>query len=292
MSVLSKGLSIRQSGDANIATAQTFARMADGIEDCPAEVIVNADDWGRDCETTNRILDCYRAESVSSVSAMVFMEDSERAAMVARRENIDSGLHLNFTTEFSAGQVPLRLVEHQREIARTLNKNRLAQALYHPRLTASFEYVVKAQLEEFVRIYGGVPDRFDGHHHMHLCANVVCQKLLPTGSMVRRNLSFGPGEKRVVNRLYRRIQDRRLAQRHRLADYFFDMQPVEPGSRLERIFALGRNFNVEVETHPIREEEYRFLISGDLHRCAGAARVADGYVLRKHLPVHTEETRA
>ncbi len=292
MSAVSKGLSIRKSGDASIFAAQTFARTAEGIHDRSAEVIVNADDWGRDRETTSRILDCYRAGSVSSVSAMVFMEDSERAAVVARQENIDSGLHLNFTTEFSAVQVPSRLVEHQKEIARTLNKNRLAQALYHPRLTASFEYVVKAQIEEFVRIYGGVPDRFDGHHHMHLCANVICQELLPVRSIVRRNLSFGSGEKRFVNRFYRRIQDQRLAQRHRLADYFFDMQPVEPGARLERIFALGMRFNVEVETHPIREEEYRFLMSGELHRCAGVSRVADGYVLRKHLHAHTEESQA
>jgi hypothetical protein len=292
MSVLSKGLPTRQNGDAGIASGQAFARSASGSGYNPAEVIVNADDWGNDTETTDRILDCYRAESVSSVSAMVFMADSERAAEIARQESIDAGLHLNFTTEFSAAQISSRLFEHQQEIARTLNGNRLAQALYHPRLTASFEYVVKAQIEEFARLYGGIPDRFDGHHHMHLCANVICQKLLPARSIVRRNLSFGPGEKRMANRLYRQIQDRRLAQRYHLADYFFDLRPVVPSARLERIFALGRSFNVELETHPIRDAEYRFLMSGELQRCAGVTRVANGYVLRTHLPVHLEESQA
>ena len=38
-------------------------------------LILNADDWGRDRLTTDRILDCCLLEAVSSVSAMVFMED-------------------------------------------------------------------------------------------------------------------------------------------------------------------------------------------------------------------------
>src|SRR5713226_8748086 len=43
-------------------------------------LIINADDWGQDHETTERISDCIVCRSVSSASAMVFMEDSERAA--------------------------------------------------------------------------------------------------------------------------------------------------------------------------------------------------------------------
>src|SRR5580704_8891452 len=61
-------------------------------------LILNADDWGRDRETTERIFDCVRRGTVSSVSAMVFMQDSERAAGIAREANVDAGLHMNFTT--------------------------------------------------------------------------------------------------------------------------------------------------------------------------------------------------
>src|SRR6185369_10838794 len=63
-------------------------------------LILNADDWGRDSKTTNMILDCVVRGSVSSTSAMVFMEDSERAAALARQHRVDCGLHLNFTTPF------------------------------------------------------------------------------------------------------------------------------------------------------------------------------------------------
>ena len=53
-----------------------------------------ADDWGRDRETTERTLECFNQGAVSSVSAMVFMEDSERAAAIALERGIEpfSGL--------------------------------------------------------------------------------------------------------------------------------------------------------------------------------------------------------
>src|SRR5204863_4002166 len=66
----------------------------------PGRLIVNADDWGRDTHTTACILDCITRGTVTAVSAMVFMEDSERAAAEARQHSVDAGLHLNFTTPF------------------------------------------------------------------------------------------------------------------------------------------------------------------------------------------------
>ena len=88
-----------------------------GNERAAGVLIMNADDWGRDQETTVRTLDCIFRGSVSSVSAMVFMEDSERAAAIARERKIDAGMHLNFTTPFSGKACPSRLVDRQREVA-------------------------------------------------------------------------------------------------------------------------------------------------------------------------------
>src|SRR6266478_3108081 len=68
-------------------------------------------------ETTGHIFQCALRKTVSSVSAMVFMEDSVRAAAMARESGIDAGLHLNLTTPFSARNCPARLQEHQREVA-------------------------------------------------------------------------------------------------------------------------------------------------------------------------------
>jgi predicted glycoside hydrolase/deacetylase ChbG (UPF0249 family) len=156
---------------------------------------------------------------------MVFMEDSERAAAMALGRGIDAGLHLNFTTPFSAPNCPARLVQRQRELAAYLRHHRFAMVVYHPGLSRSFQYVIAAQLEEFGRLYGGAPGRLDGHHHMHLCANVLLGRLLPPGTIVRRNFSFQPGEKSFGNRLYRKVVDHMLARRHRLADFFFRCRP-------------------------------------------------------------------
>jgi chitin disaccharide deacetylase len=240
-------------------------------------LVINADDWGRDPETTERILECVRRGVVSSVSAMVFMQDSERAAETARERDIDAGLHLNLTTPFSGANCSARLAQHQQRIARCLRRYRLAQVQFHPTLIRSFEYVVSAQLEEFSRLYGRTPARLDGHHHMHLCANVLLGRLLPPVTIVRRNFSFEPGEKSFANRLYRRAIDRILARRHRLTDFFFSLAPLDPPARLQGIFGLARQFAVEVETHPANPDEYRFLSSREIFALAGDVSIARGF---------------
>jgi len=247
----------------------------------PGVLIVNADDWGRDRTTTDRTHDCIRHGAVSSVSAMVFMEDSERAAVTAREHKIDAGLHLNFTTPFSAPGTRTPLIDHQQQLTRFLRLHRFAQVTFHPGLTRSFDYVVKAQLDEFGRIYGRGPDRIDGHHHMHLCANVLIQRLMPFGTLVRRNFSFQAGEKGLVNRLYRRFVDNMLRRRHDLVDFMFTLPPLEPADRLQQVFSLARRFAVEVEAHPVNPEEYQFLKGGEIYRRTGGLPIAGCFAAGK-----------
>jgi predicted glycoside hydrolase/deacetylase ChbG (UPF0249 family) len=236
-------------------------------------LFVNADDWGRDAKTTSRILDCVVPGAVSSVSGMVFMEDSERAAALARLRGIEVGLHLNLTTPFTAKAVPPNLMTRQLALSRYLRRGRMATVAMHPGLAKSFEYVVTAQMDEFRRLYGSQPERIDGHHHSHLCANVLFQRLLPPGTLVRRNFSFQAGERNVMNLVYRHFVDRVLARRHQLADFFFSLAPLEPASRLKRIFSMASQFVVEVETHPAKQDEYRFLHSGEIFRWIGDAAI-------------------
>jgi predicted glycoside hydrolase/deacetylase ChbG (UPF0249 family) len=242
-------------------------------------LVVNADDWGRDTETTDRMFECVLHGSVSSVSAMVFMEDSERAAAIARERGIDAGLHLNFTTRLSAPNCPSQLAERQQEIAAYLLRRRLNRMVFHPGLMGSFDYVVKSQIDEFCRLYEVLPDRIDGHHHMHLCANVLFARLLPPGTLVRRNFSFQPGEKNLVNRLYRKAVDHRLARRHRVVDFLFSLTPLEPKGRLERIRSLARQFVVEVETHPVKVDEYRFLKGDEVVRWSENVPIAPRFAM-------------
>jgi len=209
------------------------------------------------------------------------MEDSERAAAKAVDHKISVGLHLNFTTPFSASGVASRLAEHQQRLTRHLRRHRLAPVVYHPALSSSFDYVVKAQLDEFCRLYGVNPERIDGHHHMHLCANVIFGKLLPAGTIVRRNFSFRAGEKGLANRLYRNSIDRIIRRRHDTTDYMFALPPLNPPDRLQRIFAMARQFSVEVETHPVDVAEYAYLTQGEVVRQAEDVPIATSYTLSR-----------
>jgi predicted glycoside hydrolase/deacetylase ChbG (UPF0249 family) len=221
-------------------------------------LIINADDWGRNEIATNRILECLQFGTVSSTSAMVFMPDSERAAALAVEKNVDAGLHLNFTEDFST-KAPAPVRYSQGRIARFLRRSKFALILPHPFLAGDFEMVFKAQLDEFEKLYGKAPSHFDGHQHMHLCTNMLVQKLIPSGSIVRRSFSFARGEKSVLNRLYRDVVDRQLGKSFVLTDFFFNIpNNVE---HLAQVVSRSVAHSVEMMVHPERTEEHAKLLA-------------------------------
>src|SRR5262245_9497233 len=225
-------------------------------------LIVNADDFGQSVAETDAALTCFRAGRITSARLMVFMDDSERAPRLARAANLDVGLHLNFTVPFTASSCSPALVDSQSRLAGFLRRNRYAQLVYHPVLRKQFAESYRAQAAEFVRLFGGAtPSHVDGHHHMHLCANLLLSSLVPADSRMRRHFSFWPGAKSWLNRFYRRSVDRWLARRYRLAEFFFDLRQSMELRRLDRVFALARTASVEVMTHPINSAESEFLLS-------------------------------
>src|SRR5262245_20060466 len=116
-------------------------------------IIVNADDWGRSPMETDAALACYRKERITSISAMVFMEDSVRASELAKEAGIDAGLHINLTQRFS-GEVPLRsFADCHERIAGFLSAHKYAFLIYHPALRKQFRYVYQSQIDEFIRLY-------------------------------------------------------------------------------------------------------------------------------------------
>src|SRR6266536_3662802 len=153
-------------------------------------LIINADDFGRSAAETDAAHRCYQERRITSVSAMVFMADSERAAELAKENELDVGLHLNFTEKFASERIAARLANYQEKIARFLTRNRYSQILYNPFLRREFSYSCKAQVDEFARLFGKTPSHIDGHHHMHLSANMLLSDLIPAGMKVRRNFSF------------------------------------------------------------------------------------------------------
>jgi hypothetical protein len=195
------------------------------------------------------------------VSAMVFMEDSSRAADMAKKEGMDVGLHLNFNEEFTGYDCPGNIREDQRRTKRFLDANRYSEILFHPFLVRPFRNLYRGQLEEFVRLYGGVPSHIDGHRHMHLCANVLLGGLIPRGERVRRSFYFPPGEKSFWNRAYRNIVNRWLSRRYKTTDYFFDLTQLLENGHLGRLARLATNHVIELNTHPRRASQSDYLLS-------------------------------
>ena len=224
-------------------------------------LIINADDWGRSVAETDAALKCYKDGRITSVSAMVFMEDSERAAELAKENELDVGLHLNFTDKFTANPCGSTLANHHDKIVRFLRGNKYSQLLYNPFLRTEFVYSYQAQAEEFARLYGKPPSHIDGHHHMHLCANVLLSNTIPAGAKLRRNFSFWPGEKSMLNRTYRWLVDRWLARRYCLTDYFFDLRQCIEGKKVDQVAALAKSSTVELMTHPVMNAEEEYLLS-------------------------------
>jgi chitin disaccharide deacetylase len=225
---------------------------------------VNADDLGRCTVATDRIMACFAANRISAASAMVFMQDSERAFPLATASGLDVGLHVNFTESFTGPDVPSSLRRNHERIRRFLRANKYALIIHNPFLRKAFREVFAAQVNEFARLYGRTPLRFDGHQHMHLCSNMILDRILPRGAKVRRSFSFDAGEKNFVNRYYRGIIDRRLAARHRIGDFFFALSQHLPFPRLQRVVVLAKRYDVELMAHPQVTIEFEALLSDEL----------------------------
>ena len=127
-------------------------------------LIINADDWGRSAPETDAALRCYRERRITSVSAMVFVQDSERAARLTKDYELDDvGLHLNFSERFTDKSCSETLKETQWRIIRFLKRGKYAQLLYNPFLRKTFACWYQAQVEGFVRLFEKLPSHIDGH---------------------------------------------------------------------------------------------------------------------------------
>ena len=240
-------------------------------------LIINADDWGFNRWSTKQILSCSKNKCITSASAMVFMEYSDRASEIARENNIDTGLHINLTHPFNGKITSAKLFECLNKCSKFLKKSKFNYIVYNPFLYNQFEYLFNSQWDEFLRLYNKYPSYINGHWHMHLCMNILLQKLIPKGYCVRKHFSFMPGEKNVLNRLYRSIINRFLIKRYRTTDYFLSLSPISH-DRLNRIVSLSDNYNVELMVHPEKAVEYQYLMSDEylvLMQSANKGRFTD-----------------
>jgi predicted glycoside hydrolase/deacetylase ChbG (UPF0249 family) len=226
-------------------------------------LIITADDYGKNTDATDSSVLVYKNGRITSLSAMVFMKDSQRAAEKVSEIGAESGLHLNFSQPFDGDVCSEKLLNYQNQISAFLENNRFASIFYNPFLKKEFEYVYMAQYEEYVRLYGAAPTHINGHRHMHLCSNILIDGLIARGSKVRRTFTFDWGEKNILNIIYRRLLDRIIVNRYVCTNSFYSLMPIENKERLQKIIYHSTHSAVELMVHPEIEKELDYLMSNE-----------------------------
>lgn len=231
-------------------------------------LIVNADDLGLDTPVTDAILECFRAGAISSTTALVWMRDSERAAQLARRERIPTGLHLNLIEPYTAPDVPARVADTQRRVVERLRAGGVGAQLYHRAWAEDFAQCIGDQLARFRELFGAAPTHLDGHRHMHLVMNALLSRALAPVHRCRRPVNRTPRESASRKRLARGALGRLIRLRFSTTDVCFSLRSLHPdlgGSGLDEGLARARSGSVELFVHPgyrdelplLRSEEWR-----------------------------------
>jgi len=245
----------------------------------PGLLIINADDWGLDAATTDAIERCFAAGAVTSASAMVFMEDSQRAASIARQRGRSVGLHINLTEALTDGGVPVGVRDRQQRLVEYFAGPPRRRWAFSPTHRAEVERAIADQLGEFRRLYASEPTHLDGHQHIHQALTVLAARTLPRGARMRPSFTFAAGEKTPLNRASRRLLNAIMAARFRTPRYFFsirDMHPALGGVAMEGKLALASGAAVEVMTHPGWDDELAILLDPAWKELVGLRRLG-GY---------------
>lgn len=215
-------------------------------------LIVNADDFGWNRDATDRTIECFAAGQITSTTALVHMEDSERAAELGRERDLAIGLHLNLTDPFTGSGVPAGERERQAAACRIFGGGglRLRSWTYDPRIATLVDDAVRDQVERFHALFEREPTHADGHNHVQVCPNVVRAPAL-AGFKLRNALWSWPSSRSAMG-LARAARRRLTAHRYPTTRYFLDISELhrlDPAAMEERV-SLARTDSVEVMAHP------------------------------------------
>jgi predicted glycoside hydrolase/deacetylase ChbG (UPF0249 family) len=228
-------------------------------------LIVNADDWGHRREVTDAILRCHRVGAITATTAMVHMEDTERAAALAGEARLPTGLHLNLTRPYTSRGAPSNVRERQARLAEHFAP-RWRRFAYEPQVGRLVADCVRDQLEAFQCTYGIAPDHVDGHHHIQAVPTVFFSPGLAGVRRLRPAHTFVRGERRMVNRLAHGALNAMIRRRFDTPHRFISLRDLHPdlGGRGVIVgLADAATTSVEVMVHPGRNDEQAVLLRRD-----------------------------
>lgn len=226
-------------------------------------LIVNADDFGASTSATDAAISVFEEGAISSCSAMVWMQDSRRAAALAHERGVPTGLHLNLTLPFDAPHVPSVTRERQLEFTRCFTSGDRAGPIHDRELRRSLAEAIQDQLRQFELLFGR-PTHLDGHHHIQV--HPAVSALLPAGVPVRLFL-----KKPSQSSARRGREERKLRRKLRAPSLTLALEDLHPALGGVGLELLDRAWfeSVEVMTHPqqrrqleaLRSPEWRELVT-------------------------------
>ncbi len=215
-------------------------------------LIVNADDFGWNRGATDLTVGCFEAGQITSTTALMYMEDSDRAAAIAAERDLPVGLHLNLTDPFTAADVPEAIRARQAEACAIFGGAGLRKRswTYDPRIGGLVEAAIRDQLERFRALLGREPTHVDGHNHVQVCPNVIRAQALD-GFKMRDALWSYPSTRSAMG-VARALRRALTARGHLTTRYFLDIAELHrggPAATAERT-GLAASASVEVMCHP------------------------------------------
>jgi predicted glycoside hydrolase/deacetylase ChbG (UPF0249 family) len=229
-------------------------------------LIVNADDWGYDLATTDAIVAAHSEGRITSATAMVHMQDSERAARLAGASSIPIGLHLNLMERYTATTVREDARARQERVVSRYRTGMLSRWLPSRELFSLTRRCVEEQFDDFAALYGATPTHVDGHQHGHMSTAALWALLRRGVPTIRRSFTFRPSDKSVLNRALRFALNSCLSLRFRSTDRFYSIRDLHPqlgGHGLDKALAEAQHLDVEIMVHPGIRDEYEILMAGE-----------------------------
>lgn len=239
-------------------------------------LIVNADDLGLAGHDTDAIVECFRSGAISSTTALVWMRDSDRAAEIARRERLPTGLHLNLIEPYTAPDVPARVADTQRRVVERLTEGGYGAQLYHRAWSEDFGQCIRDQLSRFIELYGVPPTHLDGHRHMHLAMNALFSRALEPVHRCRRPVNRPAVESASYKRFARSALSALVRLRFTTTDACFSVRSLHPqlgGSGLQETLARAHRDSVELFVHPGYRDELPLLRSDEWRASVASYRL-------------------
>ncbi len=233
------------------------------------QVIINADDYGRDKKTTDAIADCFLQHKITSTTMMVVHEDCERASGIAREIGLPTGLHLCLDEgRPAADPAKITTLLDQQGNLRVTSKRLFSGKVRQGELFLELGAQIKKMDELGLRM-----THLDSHHHLH-CHPLVLpvffmnRQRLPRLLKIRIPRNFEPGSRLklygMLKYSYKMSAKFLLGYFFKTADYFTSITSYLDNHtmQLEKILAAvpRRNSSIEIMCHPGELEQYSFLL--------------------------------